>query len=108
MSRRINDGSGHSRAMNAPVPARTASYSPISHTFFLDTISREIGEGAGGLEVTGQNVYSNMNGQKMVGYTSVKYRGLENDPDFGLEMLLGYKNSYDKSMAAALAAGIKT
>jgi len=105
MSRRINNGSGYSRAMNAPIPARTDSYSPIGHSFFLETVSREIGADSG-LEVTGQRTYSNLNGNKLVGYTSVRHRGFESDPDFGLEMLFGYKNSYDKSMAAAIAAGV--
>jgi hypothetical protein len=105
MSRRLNDGAGYDRAMNAPIPARTETYSPIAHSFFLDTVTREINNDSG-LEVTGQRVYSNLNGQKLVGYTSVKHRGMESDPEFGLEMLLAYKNSYDKSMAAALAAGV--
>jgi len=102
--RRLNDGGGYNRALNAAIPARTETYSPIGHAFFLDTISREIAA-HGGLEVTGTNVFTNMNGQKMVGYTGVKHVGLESDPDFGLEMMVGYKNSYDKSMAAGLAAG---
>jgi len=105
MSQRVNNGAGHLRALNAAIPAQTNSYSPIPHSFFLDTISREINT-TDGLETTGQRVYSNLNGNKLVGYTSVKHRGFESDPDFGLEMLLGYKNSYDKSMAAALAAGV--
>jgi hypothetical protein len=104
MSRRLNDGAGHQRAINAPIPARTDSYSPIPHSYFLDTVSNEIGN-AGGLEVTGQRVYTNMKGTKLVGFTSVKHRGMESDPDFGLEMMVGYKNSYDKSMSAALVAG---
>jgi len=105
MSRRLNDGTGQQRALNALVPARTATYSPIPHSFFLETVSNEI-RNAGGLEVTGQRAYSSLNGQKLVGFTTVKHRGMESDPDFGLEMMLGYKNSYDKSMSAALAAGV--
>jgi len=105
MSRRLNDGGAYNRALAAPLPARTETYTPIGHRFFLDTISREI-MNDGGLEVTGQRIYSNLNGQKMVGYTTVRHRGMEADPEFGLEMLIGYKNSYDKSMAAALAAGV--
>ena len=105
MSRRLNDGGGYNRAMNAAIPARTESYSPIAHSFFLDTITREINND-GGLEVTGQRIYTNLDGQKLVGYTSIKHRGMESDPEFGLELLLAYKNSYDKSMAAGLAAGV--
>lgn len=105
MSRRLNDGGGYSRAMTAPIPARTETYTPIGHRFFLDTITGEINNDRA-LEVTGQRIYTNLNGQKLVGYTSVKHRGMESDPEFGLEMLLAYKNSYDKSMAAGLAAGV--
>jgi hypothetical protein len=103
--RRLNDGGGYNRAMNAPIPARTETYSPIGHAFFLDTISGEI-RANGGLEVTGTNVFTNGKGTQMVGYTGVKHSRLETDPDFGLEMMIGYKNSYDKSMSAGLAAGI--
>ncbi|KKM23614.1 hypothetical protein LCGC14_1613430 [marine sediment metagenome] len=105
MPRRLNDGAGYGRAMNALVPARTETYSPIPHSFFLDTVSVEINNSRG-LEVTGQRIYTNMNGHKLVGFTSVKHKGMESDPDFGLEMMIGYKNSYDKSMSAALVAGV--
>jgi hypothetical protein len=105
MSRRLNDGAGYQRAMAATIPARTETYSPIGHSFFLDSISREINADTG-LQVVGQRIYSSLSGNKLVGYTTVKHRGMESDPDFGLEMLLAYKNSYDKSMAAAIAAGI--
>jgi len=92
--------------MAAPVPARTESYSPIPHSFFLDTVRNEINN-YGGLETTTDRIYTNGKGTKLVGFTGVKFRGMETDPDFGLEMMLGYKNSYDKSMAAALVAGIR-
>ena len=105
MARKLNNGEGFQRAMNALLPARTDSYSPVPHSFFLDTVNNEIND-AGGLVVTGQRVYSSLNGQKLVGFTSVKHQGLETDPDFGLEMMIGYKNSYDKSMSAALVAGV--
>jgi hypothetical protein len=41
----------------------------------------------------------------MVFFLGVKFAGMEADPEFGLEMMFGGKNSYDKSMAAALVAG---
>jgi hypothetical protein len=106
MSRRLNDGAGHQRALTAPLPARTETYSPVPHAFFIDSLRDEINN-AGGLEVTGQRVYSSINGQKVVGFTSVKHRGMETDPEFGLEMMIGWQNSYDKSMAGALAAGVQ-
>jgi hypothetical protein len=104
MARRINNDGGYSRAMNALVPARTESYSPVPHSYFLETVQNVIGA-RGDLEVTGNRIYTNLNGEKLVGFTTVKFRGMEVDPEFGLEMMLGYKNSYDKSMAAALVAG---
>lgn len=105
MARRINDGDGYNRAMTAPVPARTETYSPIAHGYFLDTIRGEI-QRAGGLEITRNDIYSSLDGRKLVGFMGVKHAGMETDPEFGLEMMLGYKNSYDKSMAAALVAGL--
>jgi len=90
--------------MSALVPARTETYTPIPHSYFLNTIREQIE--SSGMEVTRNNVYVNFNGNKLVGFTSVKFRGVETDPDFGLEMMLGYQNSYDKSMVAALVAGL--
>lgn len=104
MARRINDGAGYNRAMQAPVPARTTTYSPIPHSYFLDTIVNQINH-TRDLEVTRRDVYSNLDGRKLVFFLGVKYRGMETDPNFGLEMMFGGKNSYDKSMAAALVAG---
>lgn len=104
MARRLNDGAGYNRAMTAPVPARTTTYSPIPHSYFLDTIVNQIND-TGNLEVSSRNVYSNLDGHKMVFFLGVKFRGMETDPNFGLEMMFGGKNSYDKSMAAALVAG---
>jgi len=103
MSERINMN-GEQVALSAPVPARTETYSPIPHSYFINTIREQIE--VAGLRVTSNRVYTNRNGNKLVGFTSVKYRGIETDPDFGLEMMLGYKNSYDKSMAAGIAAGL--
>jgi len=103
--RRTYDNAGYQRAMTALIPVRTDSYSPIAHSYFLDTITAEVNDLASGLEVTGSRIYTSLDGQKLVGFTTVKHRGMEADPDFGLEMMLAYRNSYDKSMAAAIVAG---
>ena len=105
MPRKIDISRGYEIAMQAPVPARTDTYSPVPHSFFLDTIKNQV-EHSGRLEVTGTKVYTNSNGHKLVFFTSVKHRGVETDPEFGLEMMIGGKSSYDKSMAAALVAGL--
>lgn len=104
MSRRII-ANGTDIAMSALVPARTESYSPIPHSYFLTTIQDQLGNN--GLQVKNNRIYTNHDGSKLVGFTTVNYVGMETDPEFGLEMMLGYKNSYDKSMAAALVAGLQ-
>lgn len=90
-------------AMSAAIPARTDTYSPIAHSDFLEGLSRKIGENR--MRITERKYYVNNNGNKLVGYYSIEDENLETDPDFGIQMMMGFKNSYDKSMTAALAAG---
>jgi hypothetical protein len=90
-------------AMRATIPARTDTYSPIAHSDFLQTLREKISENH--MNVVGAKYYVNMNGQKLVGYYNIEDRGITTDPDFGIQMMMGFKNSYDKSMTAALAAG---
>jgi len=94
------------RAMNAEIPLRTDSYTPVPHSDFLQLIAQEIENSSYGLQIKARKIYTNLNGQKLVGFYSVGIRGVDTAPEFGLEMMLGYKNSYDKSMSAGLAAGL--
>jgi hypothetical protein len=90
-------------AMNATIPARTDTYSPIAHSDFLEGLARKIRENR--MRIMEKRFYVNMNGNKLVGYYTIEDENMETDPDFGIQMMMGFKNSYDKSMTAALAAG---
>lgn len=89
------------RAVSVPIPARTQSYSPISHASLIDSITRVLEEQK--LVTTKRDIYLNQDGKKLVGYNHV-IREYINDND-ELTMMIGYKNSYDKSMSVGLAAG---
>lgn len=104
MAQRIYNNAGYQAARTALVPAATDSYSPIPHSYFLDDLARQINE-TQGLQVRDRRIYTNLAGTKLVGFFPIQHYGIESDPRFGLEMMIGFKNSYDKSMAAALAAG---
>jgi len=90
-------------AVRATIPARTDTYSPIAHTDFLGGLATKIEENR--MRIIERRYYVNNNGNKLVGYYTIEDENLETDPDFGIQMMMGFKNSYDKSMTAALAAG---
>ena len=90
-------------AVRATIPARTDTYSPIAHSDFLGGLATKIEENR--MRIVDRRYYVNMNGNKLVGYYSIEDTNVETDPDFGLQMMMGFKNSYDKTMTAALAAG---
>ena len=100
---RRSHGVAYDIAMRATVPARTDTYSPIAHSDFLQGLAGKISENR--MAIVGRKYYTNMNGNKLVGYYSIEDSNIETDPDFGIQMMMGFKNSYDKSMTAALAAG---
>ena len=102
MPQRVYNLDGQTRALQAPVPARTESYTPIPNSYFLETVPQLIN--SSGLRVTGMRTYTNLLGTKMTNYISVINPHAEAN-DLGIEMMLGGRNSYDKSMSAALAAG---
>jgi len=89
-------------AIRALLPARTETYSPIHHSDFINLLANKISDNR--MEITDSKYYTNMTGTKLVGYYSV--RAINSIPnDLGVEMMVGFKNSYDKSMTAALVAG---
>jgi hypothetical protein len=90
-------------AMKALIPPRTDTYSPIAHSDFLQVLRNKIEENR--MTIVGDMYYTNMNGNKLVGYYHIEDNNVKTDPEFGIQMMMGFKNSYDKSMTAALAAG---
>lgn len=90
------------RALNAPVPQATDTYSPIPHMVFLGDIGRKIREA--GFRSHNNRLYCNLRGTQVVGFTDIIQDRLSED-SFGMRLSFGFKNSYDKSMSAAIVLG---
>jgi hypothetical protein len=90
------------RVLMAPIPAQTESYTPVPHLMFLGLLKAKIIET--GNEIDSQKIYANETGTKLVGYFNVRNNEATAN-DLGMQMMAGYKNSYDKSMVAGFAAG---
>lgn len=90
------------RALRAPLPARTTTYSPVSHAEIIDAIQANARTNY--LTIVRDRMYSNALGTRVTGFYDV-----EDGTDFGsvhgLKMMFGYRNSYDKSMSVAFVAG---
>lgn len=89
-------------ALAAPLPARTSTYSPVSHAEILEAIRTNAA--TNNLNIVRDRMYSNRFGTRVTGFFDV-----EDGTDFGnvhgLKMMFGYRNSYDKSMSVAFVAG---
>jgi len=90
------------RALRAPLPARTNTYSPVSHAEIIEAIRTNTV--ANSLAIVRDRMYANTLGTRVTGFFDV-----EDGTDFGnvhgLKMMFGYRNSYDKSMSVAFVAG---
>jgi hypothetical protein len=89
------------RAMRAPVPARTATYSPVSHSEIIAAIEAKATQND--LRIIKHSTHANMHGTRVVGFFTVE--DIKNPNDSGIKMMFGYRNSYDKSMSVAFVAG---
>ena len=96
-------GTALDRALRAPIPAATETYSPIAHSEFLSELRTKLSDNS--YAVKGQRLFVNGSGTKLVGFYDVDDLRQETPEDFGFRMSIGFKNSYDKSMSAALVVG---
>lgn len=96
-------GTALDRALRAPIPAATETYSPIAHSEFLSELRTKLSDNS--YAVKGQRLFVNGSGTKLVGFYDVDDLRQETPDDFGFRMSIGFKNSYDKSMSAALVVG---
>ena len=83
---------------DVPVPARTDSYSPVSHRNILEATYEQLDRHS--LVVTNEFFNSDRDGRKVIGGLDI----IHPDADF-LGMRLAFRNSYDKSMSVAFVAG---
>ena len=96
-------GTALERALTARVPVATETYSPISHAEFLNELRNKLTNG--GYNIENQRLFVNGTGTKLVGFFDVQNLAERVPDDFGFRMSIGFKNSYDKTMTAALVVG---
>ena len=83
---------------NIALPEKTESYSPVSHKNILDATYEQLDRHD--LRVISEGFNSNRAGTEVIGYLDINHPALET-----LGMRLAFRNSYDKSMSVAFAAG---
>jgi hypothetical protein len=92
------------RANTALVPAQTETYSPVAHRDIMSSIRSKSTDN--GLRILKHRISSNILGTRIIGFVTLEEkssRGIKSE--HGLKMMLGYRNSYDKSMSVGFVAG---
>ena len=80
------------------IPARTDSYSPVSHSNIINAAYEQLDRH--NLVVTNEFFNTSSDGRKLIGGLDIIHPDVPN-----LGMRLALRNSYDKSMSVAFAAG---
>jgi len=91
-----------SNALNASIPARTETYSPVGNGAIIDAIKEKLRLTE--MKVLKTRIHSNIFGTRVTGFFDVEDIRPRENPH-GLNMMLGFRNSYDKSMSIAFVAG---
>lgn len=86
------------KLLSLPVPQQTESYTPIPHSLMIEKTTDEIKKR--GLVIKTKSFKIHGEGQGVIGYY-----GIESKEDDKLGMMIGFRNSYDKSMAAGYVTG---
>ena len=82
---------------NVPVPVATKSYAPVAHQSLVSEIREQLDRH--NLIVASTTYQAARDGRQLIGFMDI------NSGDSELGFRLGFRNSYDKSMSAALVAG---
>lgn len=85
-----------------PLPAKTESYTPVAHYDLVNTIEKNVRSNFKDLKIVSSDYKLNGNGQQFMGMLHFQD---QSNPNSELNMSLGFRNSYDKSMAIGLASG---
>lgn len=80
-----------------PLPQSTDTYTPVSHKQLIETISEQLDKH--GLEVVSEQYNVAEDGLKMTGYYTLNRSNSE------MGLMLGFSNSYDKSLPVKFAVG---
>lgn len=83
---------------NVPVPLKTDSYSPVSHKNIIEATYEQLDKH--NLIIKNEFFNTDNSGNKLIGGMDITHP----DADY-LGMRLAFRNSYDKSMSIAFAAG---
>ena len=84
--------------LDVPVPARTDSYTPVSHANIIEATYEQLDKH--NLVATNEFFNSSSDGRKVLGGLDIIHPDTPN-----LGMRLAFRNSYDKSMSVAFVAG---
>ena len=93
---RINNLS-EAQLMAIDVPVSTSSYSPISHREIIEEIKEQLD--IKGFTIRTTNYKANNSGTKLIGYYGIEHT----DSEMGI--MMAFRNSYNKSMSAAITIG---
>jgi hypothetical protein len=85
-----------------PLPAKTDSYTPVAHYDLVNTIEKNVRSNFKDLKMVSSDYKLNSNGQQFMGMIHLQDTS---NPDTELNMSLGFRNSYDKSMSVGLSCG---
>jgi len=85
------------KLMGAQLPAKTHSYQPVSHAQLIETIEEKLYQRD--MVIINERFDSNTFGTQMFGVYTVKHGNQEQN------LNIGFRNSYDKSLAVGLVSG---
>lgn len=98
MKRTINGMMAYSKMIGSPLPAKTATYTPIAHTSVINRVRSEIT--SAGYIITGEEYRATNDGQIAIGTFRMNYK---TDPD--IELSASFLNSYNKQYAFRFSLG---
>lgn len=85
------------RLLDVPLPMETNTYKPVAHRKFIEDL--QSGITAEGIDISSKYFSVNGLGTQVIGRYTLSHR----ESDIALN--IGFKNSYDKSMTAAIVIG---
>lgn len=80
-----------------PIPEETNTYTPISHKEIIESIKEQLDKK--GFSIRTSNYKSDASGQKLIGLYGIEHSDSE------LNLMMGFRNSYDKTMSAGIVLG---
>ena len=98
MKRTVNGMIAYGKMLSTPLPARTKTYTPISHKDVVSRVRAEIA--AAGYIITGEDYKCTQDGTVAIGNFKLNYKA---DPD--IELSANFMNSYNKQYAFRFSLG---